>query len=94
MVLPEFQLNISQIQKQIKKLPQDTFLRQFRKETIMIETLPNDPIMLLSAVNTLLRDYFPTLQQLCENFNTSQTALEEKLTAIGYQYDSDKNQFV
>ena len=29
--------------------------------------LPNDPVMLLSVINLKLRDYYPTLDQLCED---------------------------
>ena len=28
--------------------------------------LPNDPIMLLSMINLKLRDFYPTLDALCE----------------------------
>ena len=29
--------------------------------------LPNDPIMLLSMINLKLRDFYPTLDALCED---------------------------
>ena len=35
----------------------------------MCQNIPNDPVMLLSFVNTQLRDYFTTLDLFCENFN-------------------------
>ncbi len=56
--------------------------------------MPNDPNMLLSYVNLKLRDFYSTLEDMCEDLDTSQTAIEEKLKSIGYQYDSGKNQFV
>ena len=46
--------------------------------------LPNDPIMLLSAVNMKLRDRYPTLDALCDDLDVSRAELEEKLAAVGY----------
>ena len=56
--------------------------------------LPNDPVMLLSAVNMKLRDGFSSLDALCEDEGVSRAALEEKLAAIGYFYDETANRFV
>ena len=33
--------------------------------------LPNDPIMLLSMINLKLRDFYPTLDALCEDLDLS-----------------------
>lgn len=60
----------------------------------MIETLPNDPMLLLSVVNTKLRDYYPNLEALCDDLHTGQEELEEKLDAVDYHYDRKVNQFV
>ena len=48
----------------------------------MCQNIPNDPVMLLSFVNTQLRDYFTTLDLFCENFNVDRSELEEKLKSI------------
>lgn len=56
--------------------------------------LPKDPMLLLSVVNTKLRDYYPTLDRLCEDLAVSKKELEEKLEQIGYTYMEEKNQFV
>ena len=56
--------------------------------------LPNDPLLLMSVVNTKLRDFYPTLEALCDDLNEDRAALEEKLAAIGYAYDPARNQFV
>jgi hypothetical protein len=56
--------------------------------------LPNDPILLLSVINTKLRDFYSDLDALCEDINEDRTALETKLTAVGYVYDKQQNQFV
>ena len=34
-------------------------------------SLPKDPFILLSFVNTKLRDEFPSLEKLCENIEES-----------------------
>ena len=56
--------------------------------------LPNDPIMLLSMVNLKLRDFYPTLDALCDDLDEDKTALCAKLHAVGYDYDPQRNQFI
>ncbi len=56
--------------------------------------LPNDPLLLMSVVNTKLRDFYPTLDALCDDLNENRAALEAKLAAIGYVYDEAGNRFV
>ena len=56
-------------------------------------SLPNDPVILLSYVNTLLRDEYPSFEELCKSLSIQQSELEGKLSAIGYSYDREKNQF-
>ena len=56
--------------------------------------IPNDPVMLLSFVNLKLRDYYGSLEALCEDLQVNQQELEEKLSAIDYHYSQEKNQFV
>ncbi len=56
--------------------------------------LPLDPIMCMSVVNTKLRDLYGSLDALCEDLDEDKAALEEKLSAAGFRYDSERNQFV
>ncbi len=56
-------------------------------------TLPQDSIMLLSVINTYLRDRYPSLEALCEGENINQAELVEKLAAIEYIYMPEANQF-
>ena len=65
-----------------------------QRRFIMCQNIPNDPVMLLSFVNTQLRDYFTTLDLFCENFNVDRSELEEKLKSIDYEYNAATNQFV
>ena len=60
----------------------------------MREMLPKDPVMLLSFVNLKLRDYYSSLEALCEDLDVAQEELEKKLAAIDYHYDTQSNRFV
>lgn len=57
-------------------------------------TLPKDPVILLSYVNTQLRDNFSSLEDFCKSNNISEAEVMEPLSAIDYQYDKETNQFV
>lgn len=56
--------------------------------------LPDDPNILLSYINTKLRDEYASLPLLCEDLQLDQAALEAKLGAIDYIYREDVNRFV
>lgn len=56
--------------------------------------LPRDPVMLLSVVNAKLRDYYSTLDVLCEDMQVDKQELIGKLEMIDYTYDAGSNQFV
>ena len=56
--------------------------------------IPQDPVMLLSFVNLKLRDFYGSLEQLCDDLDVSEQEITEKLADIDYHYDREKNQFV
>lgn len=56
--------------------------------------IPNDPMMLLSYINTKLRDDYSNLAILCEELELSQEDICKKLSAIGYSYDEKLNRFI
>ncbi len=56
--------------------------------------LPSDPILLLSFLNMKLRDFYPSLDALCDDLDEDRVALCAKLSAVGYEYDPQRNQFV
>lgn len=56
--------------------------------------LPNDPVILLSYLNTQLRDHFSSLTELCLALGLTENELTRKLAAIDYHYDKQSNQFV
>lgn len=60
----------------------------------MLTGLPGDPVILLSVINTKLRDYYPTLDALCEDMQIDRKELADKLDLIDYAYDAERNQFV
>ena len=54
---------------------------------------PEDPVMLLSFVNTKLRDQYASLDALCDDLDAPRAALEAKLGEIGYFYNAKENRF-
>ena len=56
--------------------------------------LPKDPVMLLSVINTELRDKYPSLDALCEYRELTKTSITDTLKGIDYEYDNIRNQFV
>jgi len=56
--------------------------------------IPNDPVMLLSFVNLKLRDYYKSLDALCEDLDVDKQELLSKLEKIDYHYSEERNQFV
>ena len=59
-----------------------------------MSAIPKDPVILLSFLNTKLRDHYSSLSALCDDLELDMNELKEKIAAIGYTYDSDRNQFI
>lgn len=55
--------------------------------------LPKDPMLLVSVLNTKLRDYYNNLEELCADLDVNKQELLERLSAIDYEYDAQSNQF-
>nr|WP_308649125.1 DUF4250 domain-containing protein [uncultured Agathobacter sp.] len=55
--------------------------------------LPKDPVMLLSFVNTQLRDNYSNLEELAAAYMTDAETIEEQLKKIDYKYDRNTNSF-
>ena len=53
--------------------------------------IPKDPVMRLSFVNLKLRDFYNSLEELCEDLNVDENELKDSLAAIDYHYDKEKN---
>lgn len=56
--------------------------------------LPSDPNILLSVINTKLRDEYSSLDDLCDSFDIEKDRLTEDLKSAGYKYNESLNQFV
>lgn len=52
-----------------------------------------DCAVLVSIINTKLRNDYKSLTILCEDLDISQSSLIEKLNNCGYRYNEDLNQF-
>ena len=56
--------------------------------------IPQDPAILLSFVNTKLRDEYPSLTELCAALDVDEEVLRGTLAGLNYQYSPERNQFV
>lgn len=55
--------------------------------------LPQDPFMLLSYVNTKLRDDYTDLEEFCQALDVDRKELVSKLSAAGFEYMPEIKQF-
>ncbi len=55
--------------------------------------MPKDPIMLMSYVNTKLRDEYTSLEEFCRAEDTEEKDLTDRLAEAGFQYYPEINQF-
>lgn len=55
--------------------------------------LPQDPFILVSFVNTELRDRFPSLEDFCEDHQVEREDLLQRLERAGFRYDQEHNRF-
>lgn len=56
--------------------------------------LPQDAAVLLSFINLKLRDFYGSLDELCEDLSVSKEEITDKLALIDYEYDIKLNKFV
>ena len=52
-----------------------------------------NPILLLSIINTKLRDQYESLDALCDDLNYNIEEVKKLLASIDYYYDENLNQF-
>lgn len=57
-------------------------------------SIPKDPVMRLSYINTQLRDHYASLEDLCKSLNLDQDDIVTSLERINYFYNKEANQFV
>lgn len=58
-----------------------------------MDKLPEDPVMLMSVINMKLRDFYPTLDALCDDMGIDRAHLTATLAAAGFDYLPAANQF-
>lgn len=58
-----------------------------------IDSLPKDPAMLMSFINTKLRDVYPSLDALCDDMHIDRAELEALLAKGGFEYSKEYNKF-
>ena len=58
-----------------------------------MNNLPKDPMMLMSLINMKLRDFYPSLDALCEDMDIDKGQLLEKLASAGFEYNQNLNKF-
>lgn len=56
--------------------------------------IPKDPVMLLSYINTQLRDFYPSLEECVHTLGIGEEEITIPLASIDYHYDKEKNQFI
>lgn len=56
--------------------------------------IPNDPIILLSFLNTKLRDKYKDIDEMCDDMELDREQIEKKILSVGYKYSDARNQFV
>ena len=59
-----------------------------------MSALPKDPIILFSVLNMKLRDFYSSLDALCDDLDEDKQARVEIMAAAGYRYDTARNAFV
>lgn len=55
--------------------------------------LPEDPMMLYSFINMKLRDFYPSLDALCEDMNVEKEVIVRTLKREGFEYNPERNRF-
>lgn len=55
--------------------------------------LPQDPIILLGILNTKLRDYYRSLDALCEDMHIDKTDILKQMKDAGFEYSPENNKF-
>lgn len=56
--------------------------------------MPKDPVILLSYVNTKLRDQYSSLEDLCTSEGADPGEIINKLKEVGYTYKREENKFI
>ena len=58
------------------------------------ESIPKDPAILLSFINTKLRDQYASLKELCDDMELEENDLKLILGTLDYEYNETLNKFM
>lgn len=58
------------------------------------QSIPKDPMMLVSFLNMKLRDFYPSLEALCDDLSLNVDEIKQTMASIDYQYDEQTNRFL
>ena len=58
------------------------------------QSIPKDPIMLVSFLNMKLRDFYPSLDALCDDLSLNVDEIKQTMASINYQYNEQANRFL
>lgn len=64
-----------------------------RKADDNMQSIPKDPMILLSYINTQLRDNYSSLEELCSAMDLEADGLLKTLGGAGFCYEPGRNQF-
>lgn len=59
----------------------------------VVRTIPQDPVLCVSFLNTQLRNHFSNFDDLCDDFEVDREELEGRMAKAGYFYKQEINQF-
>ena len=58
-----------------------------------MSSIPKDPMILLSYINTQLRDNYSSLEELCQAMDLDEDQIKKTLSDIGFEYEPEQNCF-
>lgn len=58
-----------------------------------MSNIPTDPFVLFSWVNLKLRDFYPSLEALCDDLDINKEELIKTLADAGFEYNENANKF-
>ena len=58
-----------------------------------MESLPQDPMILMSVINMKLRDEYDSLDALCNDMDIDRQVLCQRLADAGFEYSAEANKF-
>lgn len=58
-----------------------------------MSAIPKDLMILLSYINTQLRDNYSSLEELCQAMDLDEDQIKKTLSDIGFEYEPEQNCF-